>query len=121
MKCKKIMPNGNQCQSYTTHSSEFCFRHDKNTKSKALEASSEGGKAKKRYLTLGEPMSIKTPEDIKVLMEKSINKLWTGEMPAGNPAGALGYLAKIFLEAYEKNDLEIRIEQLEKRLDQSKI
>ena len=42
-------------------------------------------------------------------------------MPAGNPAGALGYLSKIFLEAYEKSELETRIETIEKRLEQSHI
>jgi len=121
MKCKKTKSDETRCQAYAMHDSQYCFRHNRNTKGEALEASSNGGKAKKQYLYLGKPMKIKTPEDIKRLMAKSINKLWIGEMPASNPAGSLGYLAKIFLEAYEKSDLETRIEELEKRLDQQKI
>lgn len=98
---------------------DYCFRHEKGVKKDALEASSRGGMARKEYLRLGEGMTIKTPEDIKLLIERSINKLWIGEMPTGsNPAGSIGYLAKIFLEAYEKSDLETRLESIEKRIDE---
>ena len=117
MKCKSIKSDGVSCQAYSMRDSEYCFRHDRKTKQEAMQASSSGGKAKKQYLILGEPMRIKNPRDIKMLMEKSINKLWVGDMPATNPAGALGYLAKIFLEAYEKSDLEIRMEELEEKIN----
>jgi len=117
MKCTLVKSDGNNCNAHAMRNSQQCFRHNKNLKGKAMKASSDGGKAKKQYLSLGKPMSIKTPHDIKNLMEKSINKLWSGEMPANNPAGALGYLAKIFLEAYEKNDIEIRLEQLEDKIN----
>jgi hypothetical protein len=121
MRCKTIKSDGKKCQAYSMRNSQHCFRHSKKTKEKAVEASSNGGKARKQYLDLGKPMRIKTPEDIKILMEKSINKLWTGEIPtSSNFAGSLGYLAKIFLEAYEKSVLEDRMELLEKRLDQTK-
>ena len=119
MKCKTIKSDGTNCQAYAMQNNKHCFRHNAQTQREATQASSKGGKAKKQYLTLGKPMKIKTPKDIKLLMEKSINKLWVGEMPASNPAGALGYLAKIFLEAYEKDDLEVRIEQLEEKISQS--
>jgi hypothetical protein len=33
----------------------------------------------------------------------------------------LGYLAKIFLEAYEKSDLETRIAELEEKINNIKI
>jgi len=120
MKCKANRADNTKCQANAMHESHYCFRHSKKTVNEALQASSNGGKAKRQYLCLGKPMSIKTPKDIKRLMARSINKLWSGEMPAGNPAGALGYLAKIFLEAYDKSELEIRMEAIEKRLDQMK-
>jgi len=118
MKCKATRSDNMKCQANAMHDSHYCFRHSKDMEAKATQASSNGGKAKRQYLCLGNPMKIKTPEDIKKLMARSINKLWSGEMPAGNPAGALGYLAKIFLEAYEKSELEIRMEAIENRLDQ---
>lgn len=118
MKCRKKKSDGTKCQANARHGKQFCFRHDDKSKDEALKASAAGGEAKRQFLNLGKPLVLRTPADIRRLMAKSINKLWSGEMPAGNPAGALGYLAKIFLEAYEKSELEIRVEQLEKRLEQ---
>lgn len=103
------------------HGSHACFRHDQTMRNQARRASSEGGRAKRQYHVLGSPTRLKTPKDIQNLMERAINSLWTGKMPAGNPAGALGYLSKIFLEAYEKSELEVRLEQLEKRMEEAKL
>jgi len=121
MKCKTIKPDGTTCEAHAMHKSNFCFRHDKKAKHKANQASSEGGQARRQYTYFGSPTRLRTPKDIQNLMARAINSLWTGNMPANNPAGALGYLAKIFLEAYEKSELEKRIELLEKRLDQARI
>jgi len=121
MKCKAKRLDGAKCQANAIHNSQYCFRHSQETQPEALQASSNGGKAKRQHTYLGTTMKLKTPEDIKKLMARSINKLWSGEIPAGNPAGALGYLAKIFLEAYEKSELEIRLDAVEKRLAQEKL
>ncbi len=121
MKCKSIKPDGVKCGANAMRSSFFCFRHNKTVKQKAFEASSQGGQAKRQYICLGKPIQLKNPNDIKKLMARALNSLWTGKMPSTNPAGALGYLAKIFLEAYEKSELEIRIELLEKRLNEMKV
>lgn len=121
MKCKYTKSNGMQCGANAMNNCNVCFRHDTHSKTKARKASKKGGHANRQYLHLGDSTSIKTPKDIQNLMEMAINSLWTGKMPAGNPAGALGYLAKIFLEAYEKSELEIRLEAIEKRLEQSHI
>ena len=121
MKCKARKSDGEQCQANAMHGGEYCFRHDQETREQALNASSDGGKAKRQYNQLGRRMKLDTPKDIKKLMEKAINSLWTGRMPASNPAGSLGYLAKIFLEAFDKSELETRVEELEKRLNQANI
>lgn len=121
MKCGAIRLDGTKCQANAMRGGQSCFRHDKAMRSKARRASSDGGRAKRQYHSLGSPTSLKTPKDIQDLMERAINSLWTGRMPAGNPAGALGYLCKIFLEAYEKSELEVRLEALERRLDQAKL
>ena len=120
MRCKAKKLDGTKCKAHAIRGGRYCFRHDKTIKKQALEASSSGGKARRQYHLLGNRMQIKTPDDIKRLMAKAINKLWTGKMPANNPAGSLGYLAKIFLDAYDKSELELRVEQLEKRIDQEK-
>jgi hypothetical protein len=120
MKCKANKLDGTRCRANSMNGSNYCFRHNKKVEGQAFQASSSGGKAKRQYHRLGEKMKLETPDDIKKLMAEAINSLWTGKMPASNPAGALGYLAKTFLEAYDKSDLEDRVEELEKRLDSLK-
>lgn len=121
MKCTANKLDGTSCQAYAMHDGQYCFRHSQRTKIQAVEASSNGGKAKRQYHRLGNRMNIKTPEDIEKLMEKAINKLWTGQMPAHNPAGSLGYLAKVFLDAHYRTELEQRLEEVERRLDEAKL
>lgn len=121
MKCSATKSDGAKCQANALQNSDACFRHDKAMKHQALRASSEGGQAKRQYVCLGAPARIKTPKDIQNLMSRAINSLWTGNMPSHNPAGALGYLAKIFLEAHDKSELEKRVELIEKRLEEAKI
>lgn len=117
MICQAKKLDGTQCRAYAMHDSKYCFRHNAMVKESARQASAEGGKAKRQYHNLGRSMKIQSPRDVKNLMGRAINKLWTGEMPASNPAGSLGYLAKTFLEAYEKCELEKRLDKLEKRLE----
>ena len=117
MKCKANKSDGTRCNANSMHGSNYCFRHNKTLKEQAFKASSNGGKAKRQYHQLGKEMKLETPNDIKKLMAVAINSLWTGKMPASNPAGSLGYLAKTFLEAYEKSNLEKRVEELEKRIN----
>ena len=121
MKCTALKTNGIQCGANAMNNCDVCFRHDKTSKTKAIHASQKGGHSNRQYIRLGSPTVLKTPKDIQNLMEQAINSLWTGKMPAGNPAGSLGYLSKIFLEAYEKSELETRMEAIEKRLEQAKI
>lgn len=121
MKCLAVKSDGTRCQANAIHDSQACFRHNQTMRNQAYRASSEGGRAKRQYHVLGSPTRLKTPKDIQNLMASAINSLWTGRMPAGNPAGALGYLSKIFLEAYEKSELEVRLEQLEKRMEEAKL
>lgn len=103
------------------HRSTYCFRHNGAVKEQAMKASMNGGHARRQHVRLGGPVRLQTPDDIKKLMGRAINSLWTGKMQAGNPAGALGYMAKIFLEAHEKSELEKRLELLEKRIDEVKV
>jgi hypothetical protein len=94
MKCKAKRRDGAKCRANAMRGKNQCFRHSYTTKKQALQASSNGGKAKRQYHRLGNQMKLDTPEDIRKLM------------------------AKIFLEAYDKSELELRVEELEKRLNQ---
>lgn len=119
MKCEAIKLNSERCNANSLRDGSFCFRHDNKQKNKARQASSNGGQSRRLYNRLGNHTRLETPKDIQNLMAKAINHLWTGRMPSNNPAGSLGYMAKIFLEAYEKSELEERVELLEKRLNRA--
>lgn len=117
MKCQATKSSNQPCQANALRGGDYCFRHEKKAKKQALEASSEGGKANRQYHQLGKRVKLESPADIKRLMELAINSLWTGKMPSSNPAGSLGYLAKIFLEAHDKSEIELRIGALEEKLE----
>lgn len=121
MKCNRTKLDGSKCQAFATNGSDTCYRHNVATKEQALEASSSGGKARRQYHQLGKKMKLESPKDIKKLMAKAINSLWTGNMPSNNPASSLGYLSKTFLDAHDKSDLEARVEDLEKRIELAKL
>lgn len=99
MQCKAIKPDGNQCKGYTINGSDYCYCHSKQNKK------IKGVGNKKTKPKFGIKTKIKNPEDVKNLMEKAINAIWTGRMQTTNPASSLGYLSRIFLDAYDKAEL----------------
>lgn len=120
MKCSYKKADGKKCKANAMHGVIYCFRHNGEVKEQAIKASAIGGHARRQNVRLGSSVRLDTPDDIKRLMEKAINSLWTGKMQASNPAGALGYMSKIFLEAHDKSELEKRLDLLEKRMNEVK-
>lgn len=100
MRCKHTKPDGTRCKAEALKDGEYCFRHspDPDTKQKALESSSLGGLNRRNYQKYGEEVTLDTTSDIKGLISQCINKIWTGEMSSQNPAGSIGYLARVLLE-----------------------
>ena len=121
MKCAYIKPDGKQCNANATLNSNYCFSHNPDyAKQKAL-AVSRGGLNRKHYEAYGEALIIETPQDIKKLLGKVINHLWTGKMPSQNPANSIGFLARCFLSAHEASEVETRLTTLEDRLSKAGI
>lgn len=94
--------------------SDLCFSHDPSLKEQKVRAVTKGGLNRRHYQVYGKPMSLKTPDDVKNLLNEVINKVWTGEMPSNQPANTIGFLARCFLDAHEAGDVEKRLEKLEK-------
>jgi len=65
--------------------------------------------ANKRHIRLNDL------RDAQKLLKKLINERYRDELETGK-ARDIGYLLKVFIEAYEKSDLEKRIEALEQNL-----
>ena len=115
-KCIFIKPGGEQCQANSVIDSDFCFTHDPNSQRDKLLAVTKGGLNRRHYQEYGEPVDITSPEDIKNLLSRVINGVWTGEIPANQPANSIAYLAKCWLDAYGAQQIEERIVNLEKTI-----
>lgn len=58
--------------------------------------------------------------DGRSLLPVVINKLWAGKIPDSRPAASVGFLTRCFLGAYNRADLEGRIEEVERMLEKNK-
>jgi hypothetical protein len=113
MKCKFIKTNGETCNANPIKGSEYCFSHDPDKKEDKKKAVIKGGKNRRTIAEYGKTMKLETAKDIKKLIGETINLVWTGQMPANQPANSIGFLARVFLDANEQSDMEERIKNLE--------
>ncbi len=118
MKCKHIKVNGSKCNAKAMTGSDSCFRHSCDTKQQAIEASIIGGLNRRNYQKYGDKLQLNNLDDIKSLIANCINKIWTGEMSSQNPAGSIGYLARVLLEIQKVDSGVIGTQQGE---DQKKL
>lgn len=65
------------------------------------------------------PVSVKTIQDVVLLIEDTINRVRSGEVPI-NTGNCLGYLSGIALKALQASDLEKRIEAIETIISERK-
>jgi len=110
--CKAIKQNGEQCLAKTMKGSDYCFSHNPDTQIEKHLAVVKGGLASKRIKLNLVPLSIKTPQEIEKLLEDTINRVRSGEMPP-NIANTIGYLTGHILKAIEASELKEKIAELE--------
>jgi len=92
--------------------SDYCFTHNPDTQIEKHLAVVKGGLASKRVKLNLEPLSIKTPQEVSKLLEDTINRVRSGELPP-NIANTIGYLAGHVLKAFEASNLDQRVEMVE--------
>ena len=117
MNCKFIKPDGAICKAKAIKGSDYCFSHNPDFIEQKIEAVTKGGLNRRSIDIYGEELNLETARDIKKLISKTINLIWTGKMQTSSPANSIGFLARVFLDAQERSDIEIRIEELEKKLE----
>lgn len=113
MKCTYINEAGKSCNANAVRGHGLCFSHDPELRDRKIAAVTNGGLNRRHYQVYGQPMTLKTPDDVKGLLNEVINKVWTGEMPSNQPANTIGFLARCFLDAHEAGDVERKLEKLE--------
>ena len=117
--CQHLKLDGGQCQAKAIKGSVYCFTHNPDTQIEKHLAVVKGGLNSKRVKLDLEPLSIKTPQEVSMLLEDTINKVRSGEIPP-NIANTIGYLAGHALRALEDSNLDQRVEMVESILLQRK-
>lgn len=114
-KCIYLKDNEKQCDAYAQKDSEYCFSHDPEKVEARIERAAKGGGMDSyRKLNLKiEPLEVNSAHDIASGAVQLANELREGKIPV-KIATAVGYLLSIALKAYEKSDLEQRIESFER-------
>ena len=110
--CKFIKPDGEQCRAKAMKGSDYCFTHNPDMQIEKHLAVVKGGLNSKRVKLDLEPLSIKTPQEVSMLLEDTINKVRSGEIPP-NIANTIGYLAGHALKSLEMTDLKDKVTELE--------
>lgn len=114
-KCSFIKPDGNLCQAKPVKDSSLCFRHNPSLREANLQASRRGGQNRALQGQYGQRVKLDTASDVKEFLSEVINRVWIGEVPV--PVGtSMGFLVRCWLDAFEKSDLERRIDLLEKNV-----
>ena len=115
MQCTFIRTNKQQCRAPCMTGTKLCFRHSPDRVKQALEASQTGGTNRSPSVAFQEVITLKTTKDIQKLIGKVINGVWQGKVPI-KVGSTIGFLTRCWLDAYEKAELEKRVEELEKKM-----
>ena len=118
MKCRFIKPNKQSCRANCIKDSNFCYRHSPQYKDQAVLASKKGGEKRRLQGNFGNEITLETPNDVKKFLSQVINAVWTGDVPV-KVGSSMGFLTRCWLDAYERADLELRIANLENRINQN--
>jgi len=121
MRCNYIKPDGNLCGANPIKDSVYCFNHNPDYSEQKQLAVTKGGLNRKHYEAYGEIIEINDPLDIKNILAKVINGVWTGTIPSNQPANTIGFLSRCWLDANEQSSVVNRIENIEKQLELSGI
>ena|ERR1035437_10016838 len=115
MKCQYIKQDETNCKAYQTADSSYCFRHNPNNKEKGLLASKKGGENRRLQEVFGESVALQSAEDVKTFLGLVINSVWTGTAPV-QLGTSMGFLTRCWLDAYDRSEIEKKLNDLEARL-----
>ncbi len=110
--CNYIKENGENCGAAPMKDCNYCFSHNPETQIEKHLAVVKGGLASRKNELNLEPVSIKNPQEVAVLLESTINGVRSGEI-SPNIANTVGYLASHILRALEASNLDQRVEMVE--------
>src|SRR3989344_3851601 len=118
MKCKKTLNNNQQCQAFALKGQDFCFRHDLEKVSGALQASRKGGENRALKGIYGDPIKLETPNDVKRFLGNVVNAVWAEGVPV-QVGSSMGFLTRCWLDAYEASDVVKRLDEIEEMIEKA--
>lgn len=115
MKCQFLKTDNTECKANAMKDNEFCYLHNPEVSEEEKHFSqSRGGKGNKHVVQVSlEPIKVKNPSDVVILLEDTINKVRSGELDL-RTANCIGYLSGHITKALEMADIEKRIEIIER-------
>ncbi len=119
MKCNYLKEDGVPCEANAIKGSSLWISHNPDTADLKALAVSRGGQNRKLMAEYGEALEIQSPTDIKNLLAMTISGVWTGKIPANQPANTIGFLARCYLDACEISELEERLNKIESSISKN--
>ena len=112
--CQAMKQSGEGCQAAALPRSAFCYFHDPAKAIERREAQALGGRQNHiRALDAAAPdVKVEDCGDVVALVSETINQVRKG-MIDPRVANSVGYLANVLIKAFERDELETRIEKLE--------
>jgi hypothetical protein len=112
--CKYINQHtGEPCGAFALDSG-YCFSHDPARRDDKQRAVVKGGEAPKKVALHLVPMTIKTPDDVLLVLEEIVNKIRVGELIVSNPANTIGFLCSHILKAIELSSVDKKLETIDR-------
>ncbi len=106
------------CKAYPLKGGNYCFAHDPDRQQIRRAEQSRGGKASTAPKTLdSEKFPLQSIPQVKDMLERVTNAVLNGEIDI-NRARVAGYLASLIMGCLKDYDLEKRMEELEKKLEE---
>lgn len=116
--CESINKGGGQCRAKSTKDSNYCFWHDPTLQKTRMLASKKGGQNRRLQGEYGHEISLQTPFDASKFLGVVINTVWTGKVPV-QVGTSIGFLIRCWLDAYEKSEIEAKLNELDERLNKA--
>lgn len=117
MRCTFTKANNQQCKAFSMSNSDFCYLHNPKIDKEYKKANqSKGGKANALIVHTPLPaLQIRTPQEVILLLEDTINRVRAGEIEA-RVANSIGVLSGQLIKAIEISNIETRVEVIERAI-----
>ncbi len=118
-RCQARTKSGARCKATAVEDSDYCFAHDPALAAQRAEWRREGGRKSGKRVVLEEAATIRTPEEVRDLLARTIEAVQAGTMDV-QTANTIRSLSNALLRAIKDTDLADRLEALERAVGRVK-